>query len=335
MSESSTARGDGSASGLAASGNQFWHQNSAGIADQCETSEEFGWALAAADFNRDGYDDLAITAPTEDLGAASDCGVLHVIRGGANGLTATASQFWHQNSSAILGINTTNDNYGDSLVAGDFDGNNRMDLAIGISGKDVSLPTFATQDSTARGGAACNGTAAVDYVATTGNLAIPRGVASATINVPVCGDVLDEANKTFTVRLTGTPVNATIDDGTGLGTIVDNDPLPNVSVADVSALEDRFVSQIMALTNRLDQFKQEDGLSSTRWIRFAANVAMRDECLNAVDSRLDDLHQASAAGVDQRAEDVFGVCERVLDGAAVVKRTWNGGGIGIGFLRRI
>lgn len=114
-----------------------------------------------------------------------------------------------------------------------------------ISGKDVSVPSFATQDSTARGGAACNGTATVDYATTTGNLNIPRGAASTTINVPVCGDVFDEANETYNVRLTGTPVNATIADGTGVGTIVDNEPLPTITVSDVSALEDRFVSQIV------------------------------------------------------------------------------------------
>jgi hypothetical protein len=48
-------------------------------------------------------------------------------------------------------------------------------------------------------------------------------VTSQTITVPVLGDVLDEDDETFDVRLEN-PVNATIADDKGIGTIVDDDP---------------------------------------------------------------------------------------------------------------
>jgi hypothetical protein len=52
----------------------------------------------------------------------------------------------------------------------------------------------------------------------------------------VNGDTLDEANETYTVTLSN-PGNATIADGSGLGTITDDDPAPTLSVNDVSVTE--------------------------------------------------------------------------------------------------
>jgi Calx-beta domain len=115
-----------------------------------------------------------------------------------------------------------------------------------VSGKDVTIPSFGTVNGSALGGSACNGTASVDYITTSGGpLTITHGASSATINVPVCGDILDEANETYTVRLATSADNATVADSSGVGTIVDNDPLPALTVADVSAAEDKFVSKIV------------------------------------------------------------------------------------------
>ena len=44
---------------------------------------------------------------------------------------------------------------------------------------------------------------------------------------------LDENNETFNVTLS-TPGNATINDGSGLGTITDDDPTPTLSINDVT-----------------------------------------------------------------------------------------------------
>ena len=55
------------------------------------------------------------------------------------------------------------------------------------------------------------------------------GATTATIAITVNGDVLDEADETFGVTLSN-PANATIADGSGLGTITDDDPAPTLSV---------------------------------------------------------------------------------------------------------
>ena len=53
------------------------------------------------------------------------------------------------------------------------------------------------------------------------------------------GDLLDEANETFTVNLTNPqpPATADITTATGTGTITDNDPTPSLVINDVSLTE--------------------------------------------------------------------------------------------------
>lgn len=92
---------------------------------------------------------------------------------------------------------------------------------------DVPVPiSYATANYTA--------TAGSDYQAKSGTLTIPAGQTSGTITVLVYGDRIPEPNETFIVNLSG-PTNATITDGTGLGTIIDDEP--RISISDVSKSE--------------------------------------------------------------------------------------------------
>jgi hypothetical protein len=127
------------------------------------------------------------------------------------------------------------------------------DAAPGLSIGDVSLTegnagtttaTFTVSLAAASGKtvtfdwatAAGTATAGVDYVTASGSRTIAAGATSATIAITVNGDVVDEANETFTVGLSN-PSNATIADGSGTGTITDDDALPTLSVDDVSVTE--------------------------------------------------------------------------------------------------
>src|SRR5204863_397407 len=49
----------GGSGGLSSANNQRWTQNSAGIQGTAAAGDQFGWALAAGDFDGDGKDDLA------------------------------------------------------------------------------------------------------------------------------------------------------------------------------------------------------------------------------------------------------------------------------------
>jgi hypothetical protein len=101
----------------------------------------------------------------------------------------------------------------------------------------VTLSVAASQPVTVNY-ATANGTATApaDYTARSGTLSIPAGATSATITVVVAGDTWDEADDTFSVNLSG-PVNAAIVEANGTGTIVDDDAVPTLTVANVSATE--------------------------------------------------------------------------------------------------
>ena len=75
-----------------------------------------------------------------------------------------------------------------------------------------------------------------DFATVAGTLTVPARRTSATVAVPLPDDALDEHTETFWLRLAD-PTDATVDDGTGVGTIGDDDPLPQLSVADSGATE--------------------------------------------------------------------------------------------------
>ena len=73
--------------------------------------------------------------------------------------------------------------------------------------------------------ATANGTAVAgsDYTAKSGSLTFPVGTTSLTVKVPVVGDTNDESNESFNLNLSGAS-GANIADGTGVGTVVDDEP---------------------------------------------------------------------------------------------------------------
>lgn len=88
---------------------------------------------------------------------------------------------------------------------------------------------------TARSGATCDGTA--DFIRGPYPVAFTPGMPSATVDVPVCGDLLDENSETFTVRITGAGQAAIGSPSETTITIVDNDPQPALSVANANETE--------------------------------------------------------------------------------------------------
>jgi hypothetical protein len=137
----------GSATGLQADApdDQFWTQGSNGLQDQAEAGDEFGWFVLAADFNGDGFDDLAMGVHDEDVGTIPNAGAAQVMYGTAAGLQADApdDQFWTQDSAGIKDHAEGNDEFGRTLAFGDFNADGYADLAIRILGEDIDGVTNA------------------------------------------------------------------------------------------------------------------------------------------------------------------------------------------------
>ena len=127
----------GSDDGLTEAGNQLWHQDSTGIVGAVEPVDRFGRALTSADFNGDGFDDLAVGVFGEDIGSISAAGAVNVIYGSDGGLTQAGNQLWSQASTGILGAAEEGDRFGEALTSGDFDGDGFADLAVGVSLEDI------------------------------------------------------------------------------------------------------------------------------------------------------------------------------------------------------
>ena len=129
----------GSASGLSAIGDYLFGQLQFPLGQSGgDFDDHFGAALAAGDFDGDGFGDLAIGVPDENVGAVVDAGTAHALYGSAAGLTTTGNQTFHSDFPAGMPDSpNTDDALGKALAAGDFDGNGTDDLAIGMPGEGL------------------------------------------------------------------------------------------------------------------------------------------------------------------------------------------------------
>jgi hypothetical protein len=107
----------GSADGLSGSGSQFFTQNTPGVGSSAERFDTFGAALAGGDFNQDGFAELAVGVPREDVGGILNAGAVNVLHGSAGGLSGTGSQFFTQETPGVGDNAEGNDLFGSALAA--------------------------------------------------------------------------------------------------------------------------------------------------------------------------------------------------------------------------
>ena len=79
-----------------------------------ELGDRFGTALVAGFFNAD-QGDLAVGAPGEDVGAATDAGAVNVQYGSSTGLPGPGGQLFTQNSPGVGGTAESGDGFGSAL----------------------------------------------------------------------------------------------------------------------------------------------------------------------------------------------------------------------------
>jgi glucose/arabinose dehydrogenase len=124
------------------------------------------------------------------------------------------------------------------------------------SGQTVTVP-YSTADGTA--------TAGVDYTAASSSVTFTPGDVSEPISITVSGDAGIEENETFFVNL-GAPTNATLGDGQGVGTIVDDDPPPSsLATARDAHLGQNRADTISGLATRSYRYRLAAGRSYAAW----------------------------------------------------------------------
>jgi hypothetical protein len=129
----------------------------------------------------------------------------------------------------VASVNDVSMNEGNS-------GTHNMTFTVTLTGDLSSARTVAyqTQNGTAVTG---GGIGNPDYNARSGVLNFAAGQSTATVAVPIHGDKVTEPNQTFTLNLVQAGSTATIGDGSGVGTIVNDDAQPTVKISDASTAE--------------------------------------------------------------------------------------------------
>ena len=130
-----------------------WDQNSPGVKNVAQSGDTFGASLTAGDFDGDGFWDLAIGVPFEDVQGQIDAGAVNVLRGSASGLVSLNDVFLHQDTDGVDNVAEPNDNFGAAVAAGDFNGDGFVDLAVGIPGESYSGTVHAGAVAVLRGSA--------------------------------------------------------------------------------------------------------------------------------------------------------------------------------------
>ncbi|MGW1030153.1 FG-GAP-like repeat-containing protein [Streptomyces sp. NPDC002577] len=165
-------------SGLTSAKTQLVTQSSSGVPGTPEAGDVFGQALAEGDFDDDGYTDLAVGAPGEDVSGVTDQGLVTILWGSANGLSGGDN----------LAGGTATRGYGEQLASGDFNGDGKADLALAQSGSNtvsLRLGGFVVDDA----GLA---TRTESFVATTIDDSGPESLTTGLTAGDVNGDGLDD-----------------------------------------------------------------------------------------------------------------------------------------------
>jgi hypothetical protein len=118
-----------------------------------EVGDLFGFALVSGSFRHNGRFDLAVGVPGEDIGASPDIGSVALFSGQAGGISGINPRNLFQRQGGVGGREETGDQFGWSLAAGLYNGDDFYDLAVGVPGEDIGTLSDAGAVNTLHGSA--------------------------------------------------------------------------------------------------------------------------------------------------------------------------------------
>jgi uncharacterized repeat protein (TIGR01451 family) len=148
----------------------------------------------------------------------------------AVGATEQDFNLANNRATAVTTVNRPGLTVSDVVVTEGNSGTTNANFAINLSAPIPLAVTVAyrTSDNTASVG--------TDYVGTNGVATLAPGTTNLVISVGVLGDTLNEINESFFFTLIN-PTNAVLSDSSALATILNDDPLPILRIADVRLTE--------------------------------------------------------------------------------------------------
>jgi hypothetical protein len=213
-------------------------------------------------------------------------------------------------SDAAATIRITNNDSPPSATINDVsitEGSTAFDFKSATFTVTISAPSakvvrvdYATSAGTATAGA--------DFANTTGSVLFAPGSTTATLSVFVSGDLTHEPDETFFVNLSN-PGDSTIADAQGVGTILNDDPLPTITALSTSTSEvtgqDSTATLIVRLSNPSSQtvsvdYATADGsaqagadyVATSGTLNFAPGETAKTIALTIKDDTLDELPEA-------------------------------------------
>ncbi|MDO0914996.1 FG-GAP-like repeat-containing protein [Streptomyces sp. DT2A-34] len=122
----------GGPGGVSTTREPVWiNQDTAGVPGAGERGDGMGSGLSIGDTNGDGYLDVATGLPGEDFDGLTDAGTVLVLRGSANGLTATGYKAFSQNTSGVPGTAEKLDRFGAQTALVDANADKKDGLMVG------------------------------------------------------------------------------------------------------------------------------------------------------------------------------------------------------------
>jgi hypothetical protein len=134
----------GSATGITATGNQRWTQDSPGVDGVRGSADEFGSSLAMGHLDNGPTADLAIGAPNDTVERVREAGSVTLLLGQASGLSTaeTGGSRFHQEDPDLAGKAEPGDLFGWSVAAVAVQTPDQDSLVIGVPGESAG----ASQD---------------------------------------------------------------------------------------------------------------------------------------------------------------------------------------------